>query len=75
LLHPLPAGRARAVTVLVRRRDAFVSTALDRFMDMARTNLRGTNSSGAAVSSKVAAANDKIPSTRQRDRRAQQQTD
>jgi DNA-binding transcriptional LysR family regulator len=38
-VHKLPAGTAQAVTVLARRRDAFVSTALDRFIAMACTLL------------------------------------
>jgi hypothetical protein len=38
-LHALPAEDARVVTVLVRRRDAFLSMALSRFIDTARTLL------------------------------------
>lgn len=37
--HKLPEKEARAVTVLTRRRDAFVSTALFRFIDLACTSL------------------------------------
>ncbi|HEX7969590.1 MAG TPA: LysR family transcriptional regulator [Stellaceae bacterium] len=38
-LHALPPAEARVATVLVRRRDAFVSTALSRFIDIARERL------------------------------------
>jgi DNA-binding transcriptional LysR family regulator len=38
-LHALPPDEARVETVLVRRRDAFVSTALMRFIEMAREHL------------------------------------
>jgi DNA-binding transcriptional LysR family regulator len=38
-LHPLPPDEARVETVLVRRRDAFVSTALKRFIEMAQEHL------------------------------------
>src|SRR5207253_11196779 len=34
VLHVLPANDARVETVLVRRRDAFVSTALSRFIEI-----------------------------------------
>jgi hypothetical protein len=34
--HALPARAARVTTVFVRRRDAFVSTALQRFLERAR---------------------------------------
>lgn len=34
-LHALPAEQARVETALIRRRDAFVSTALGRFIDLA----------------------------------------
>jgi DNA-binding transcriptional LysR family regulator len=34
--HALPAGQARVTTVFLRRRDAFVSTALLRFLDCMR---------------------------------------
>jgi DNA-binding transcriptional LysR family regulator len=49
-LHRLPAEAARIETVLIRRRDIFVSTALGRFIEMARTHLAqpvtGRNASG-----------------------------
>ncbi|MCW5773458.1 MAG: hypothetical protein KIT16_17585, partial [Rhodospirillaceae bacterium] len=35
-IHKLPPKVARVATVFVRRRDAFVSTALERFLDCAR---------------------------------------
>jgi DNA-binding transcriptional LysR family regulator len=38
-LQALPADEARVETVLVRRRDAFVSTALSRFIEIAREHL------------------------------------
>jgi LysR family transcriptional regulator, cell division regulator len=38
-LHDLPPDEARVATVLVRRRDAFVSTALSRFIETARALL------------------------------------
>ncbi len=38
-LHALPPDEARVETVLVRRRDAFVSTALSRFIEVARQRL------------------------------------
>lgn len=38
-LHALPPDEARVETLLVRRRDAFVSTALARFIDTAREHL------------------------------------
>jgi len=38
-LHALPPEEARVETVLVRRRDAFVSTALGRFIQIAREQL------------------------------------
>jgi DNA-binding transcriptional LysR family regulator len=38
-LHALPAREARIPTVLVRRADAFLSTALSRFIDTARRHL------------------------------------
>jgi LysR family transcriptional regulator, cell division regulator len=39
VLHVLPAGDARVETVLIRRHDAFVSTALARFIEIARAHL------------------------------------
>jgi len=44
-LHALPPDEARVETALVRRRDAFVSTALSRFIETAREHLTG-NSTG-----------------------------
>lgn len=41
-LHALPRDEARVDTVLVRRRDAFVSTALSRFIEVAREHLSRT---------------------------------
>jgi DNA-binding transcriptional LysR family regulator len=38
--HALPARAARVTTVFVRRRDAFVSTALQRFLEQARQLVR-----------------------------------
>jgi DNA-binding transcriptional LysR family regulator len=38
-LHPLPPNAARIETVLIRRRDIFVSTALARFIEIAHQNL------------------------------------
>jgi hypothetical protein len=38
--HALPAGQARVTTVFLRRRDAFVSTALQRFLEQARQLVR-----------------------------------
>jgi DNA-binding transcriptional LysR family regulator len=38
-LHRLPAAEARIDTVLIRRRDTFVSTALARFIEIARDRL------------------------------------
>jgi DNA-binding transcriptional LysR family regulator len=38
-LHKLPSEAARIETVLIRRRDIFVSTALGRFIEMARKHL------------------------------------
>ncbi len=40
-IHALPPDEARVETVLVRRHDAFVSTALSRFIDLARDHLLG----------------------------------
>jgi len=56
-LHRLPAEEARVPTVLVRRTDAFVSTALSRFIETARRHLatprparaRRTRADGARV--------------------------
>jgi DNA-binding transcriptional LysR family regulator len=39
-LHDLPRARARVETVLIRRRDAFTSTALGRFIEVAQRELR-----------------------------------
>jgi DNA-binding transcriptional LysR family regulator len=39
-VHALPPAQARVTTVFVRRRDAFVSTALTRFLDCARQVFR-----------------------------------
>ena len=39
-LHRLPSREARIETVLIRRRDIFVSTALARFIEIARERLR-----------------------------------
>ncbi|HVM79890.1 MAG TPA: LysR substrate-binding domain-containing protein [Stellaceae bacterium] len=39
-LHDLPRARARVETVLIRRRDAFSSTALGRFIEVAQRELR-----------------------------------
>lgn len=36
-LHALPSDEGRVETVLVRRRDAFISTALRRFIEIARS--------------------------------------
>jgi DNA-binding transcriptional LysR family regulator len=47
-LHTLPPGEARVETVLVRRSDAFVSTALSRFIEVAREHLTGSASGGGA---------------------------
>jgi len=41
-LHKLPRDAARIETVLIRRHDVFVSTALARFIEIARTRLRGS---------------------------------
>ena len=38
-LHALPKAKARVETVLVRRRDAFISTALTRFIEIAQETL------------------------------------
>src|SRR5436305_1226293 len=38
-LHPLPPNAARIETVLIRRRDIFVSTALARFIEIAHQHL------------------------------------
>lgn len=38
-LHALPKAKARVETVLVRRRDAFISTALARFIEIAQEAL------------------------------------
>ena len=43
-IHTLPPDEARVPSVLIRRHDAFVSTALARFVDLARAHL--TNPSG-----------------------------
>jgi len=43
-LHALPPAEARVETVLVRRRDAFVSTALARFIAIARERLAAPRS-------------------------------
>jgi DNA-binding transcriptional LysR family regulator len=42
-LHTLPADQARVTTVFVRRRDAFVSSALARFVECCRTAHTSTN--------------------------------
>ena len=39
-LHALPKAKARVETVLVRRRDSFISTALARFIEIAQQALR-----------------------------------
>ncbi len=41
-LHALPAREARVPTVLVRRADCFLSTALSRFIETARRHLVAT---------------------------------
>ena len=46
-LHRLPADEARIETVLIRRRDVFLSTALARFIEIAKDRLRAADSSGA----------------------------
>lgn len=48
-LHALPAHEARVPTVLVRRADAFVSTALSRFIETARRQLAVPRSAAAAA--------------------------
>ncbi len=47
--HALPPAEARVATVFIRRRDAFVSTALARFLDGAREGAAGAD--GAAAES------------------------
>ncbi len=57
VLHALPADEARVETVLVRRRDAFVSTALARFIAVARERLAvsaGTHRAAARVRERTA---------------------
>jgi LysR family transcriptional regulator, cell division regulator len=52
-LHPLPPQDARAETVLVRRRDAFASSALLRFIEKATEVCRGKQNGQARVLQKV----------------------
>jgi LysR family transcriptional regulator, cell division regulator len=69
-LHALPADEARVETVLVRRRDVFVSTALSRFIEIAREHLalsvgthqtagRGRSTRSAGRLANVATTSDK----------------
>jgi DNA-binding transcriptional LysR family regulator len=44
--HPLPASQAHVTTVFLRRRDAFVSTALRRFLDCVRQQAEQPRQSG-----------------------------
>lgn len=46
-LHALPPDAARIETVLIRRQDIFVSTALARFIEIARNHLAGPIPSGS----------------------------
>jgi DNA-binding transcriptional LysR family regulator len=48
-LHALPPNEARVETVLARRRDAFVSTALMRFIEIAREHLTAGNAGPQAA--------------------------
>lgn len=48
-VHTLPAGDARVATVLIHRRDAFVSTALARFIEIAREHLSMSENAGGAA--------------------------
>lgn len=48
-IHALPPAEARVETVLIRRHDSFVSTALSRFIDLARDHLLGETPTAAVT--------------------------